>query len=61
MRSYCMGMGANELLVDFKDKDDFDARQHAMKHNAEYCVRTKGYKGASKYTVLDLNWNKECE
>jgi hypothetical protein len=51
MRSYSAGVGMNKLLVDFKAKDDFDARSKARELDAEYCVRTKGLHGTAKYTV----------
>ena len=57
MRSYSMSFGVNEALVDFKAKSDIDAKIKAMTKDAEWCVRTKGFSGSCKYTVLDHGWN----
>jgi hypothetical protein len=53
MRSYSFSYGPNEPLRDIKFKEDVNARIHALRTDAEYCVRTKGYRGPAKYTVVD--------
>lgn len=52
MRSYSMSFGMNTPLVDFRMQTDEAAKQHAIDNEAEYCVRTNGFGGGSKYTIL---------
>lgn len=53
-----MSFGMNESLAYFRAKDDGEATARTISENAEYCVRLRGERGPTKYTVLAIGWNK---
>ncbi len=47
-----MSFGLNELLVYFRETNDGRARDRANRDEAEYCIRLRGWKGPTMYTVM---------
>ncbi len=58
MRNYVMSFGMNELLEYFREATDEIASLRARRAEAEYCVRLRGHRGPTKYTVLPIGWDK---
>ncbi len=52
MRNYVMSFGMQEKLHYFTAGDDSHALIRALSEGAEYCVRLRGWKGPTKYTVM---------
>ena len=53
MRNYVMSFGVNEPLNYFKSEDDGIARLRAANAGAEYCIRLRGWRGPTMYTVME--------
>ena len=58
MRNYVMSVGMNKNLIYFPAKDDGEAAARTISENAEYCIRLRGVRGRTMYTVLALGWNQ---
>lgn len=52
-----MSFGMNNRLYYFSVATDGEAVAETIRENGEYCVRLRGWKGPTKYTVLPIGWN----